>query len=128
MKKRELYMSLCEGRHEIAQAVDGAVFKRDLTFDNIGYLESEALGSIWCAAFTHYRNGDNGYLACDPDGKAGTEYNLYLCHDLLLNLYVTGFTPALIAVLNMCRVEGLSVRCWHYDRDIDDYIPQDVVI
>lgn len=43
-----------------------------------------------------------------------------------LDLYVTGLTPALIAVLNVCRLNGTRVTLFHFNRETGDYFPQDV--
>jgi hypothetical protein len=43
-----------------------------------------------------------------------------------LNLYVTGLTVALIAVLNVCHRNGILVTLYHYNRDTDSYYPQTV--
>lgn len=41
-----------------------------------------------------------------------------------LQLYVTGLTPALIAVLNVCHRNGTLVTLYHFNRDTGDYFPQ----
>ena len=41
-----------------------------------------------------------------------------------LHLYVTGFTPALVEVLNWCSIEDVSVTLYHFNRDTNDYVPQ----
>lgn len=45
-----------------------------------------------------------------------------------LHLYVTGLTVALVAVLNVCRREGILVTLWHYNRDTGKYYPQSVAL
>lgn len=41
-----------------------------------------------------------------------------------LDLYVTGLTPALIAVLNVCRRNETAVTLFHFNRETGDYFPQ----
>lgn len=41
-----------------------------------------------------------------------------------LDLYVTGLTPALIAVLNVCRRNDIMVTLYHFNRETGDYFPQ----
>lgn len=48
------------------------------------------------------------------------------CLDDGLDLYVTGLSTALIAVIRACIVQQVSLCCWHYDRDNDTYVPQNV--
>lgn len=43
-----------------------------------------------------------------------------------LNLYVTGLTVALIAVLNVARELNIKVTLWHYNRETNDYYYQEV--
>ncbi|OQA07947.1 MAG: hypothetical protein BWY65_01678 [Firmicutes bacterium ADurb.Bin373] len=43
-----------------------------------------------------------------------------------LDLYVTGLTVALVAVINYCRQAGISLTLWHFDRESGDYYPQPV--
>lgn len=48
---------------------------------------------------------------------------------VVLQVYVTGFSPALVSLLNMhnryCKT--LSVVLWHYDLNTKAYIPQKVI-
>lgn len=47
--------------------------------------------------------------------------------DLALNgldLYVTGLTPAVVAVIRQCINNAIELRLWHYDRSVDDYVCQ----
>lgn len=41
-----------------------------------------------------------------------------------LNLYVTGLTVALVAVLNACRTLDIDVTLYHFDRISGTYYPQ----
>ena len=43
-----------------------------------------------------------------------------------LNLYVTGLSVALVAVINVCHRERIMLTLWHYDRESGDYYPQSV--
>lgn len=43
-----------------------------------------------------------------------------------LNLYVTGLSVALVAVINVCHREDIMLTLWHYDRDSGNYYPQSV--
>ena len=87
-------MALCEGRHPIPQATDGAIFGNTLNPLDVNGLEETAFQKL--------------------EGVKS------------LNLYVTGLTVALVAVLNVCRREGILVTLWHYNRDTNSYYPQPV--
>lgn len=41
-----------------------------------------------------------------------------------INLYVTGLTVALVAVINVCRVYHVKLILWHYNKDTNRYFPQ----
>lgn len=43
-----------------------------------------------------------------------------------LNLYVTGLTVALIAVLNATKELNIKVTLWHFDRESNEYYKQEV--
>ena len=90
----EVYMSLCEGRHEIPQAIDGSIFGTELDPLDLTGMEREAAEQLR-GVFT-------------------------------LNLYVTGLTVALIAVLNVCREQKIKVTLYHYNRETEKYYPQEV--
>lgn len=88
-------MALCEGRHAIPDATDGAIFETEIadptdtcTLEEVAFRKLEGLKS--------------------------------------LNLYVTGLTVALIAVLNVCRRENIIVTLWHFNRDTGKYFAQTV--
>jgi hypothetical protein len=90
----EVYISLCEGRHEIPQAIDGSIFGTELDPLDLSGMEREAAEQLR-GVFT-------------------------------LNLYVTGLTVALVAVLNVCREQKIKVTLYHYNRETGDYYPQEV--
>lgn len=90
----EVFMSLCEGRHEIPEAIDGSIFGNTLNPTDIAGMETEAKKQLGC-----------------------------ICK---LNLYVTGLTVALVAVLNVCREKHIAVTLYHFDRETGSYYPQEV--
>lgn len=90
----EVYMALCEGRHEIPQAIDGSIFGTELDPLDLAGMETEAKKQL------------HGVVK--------------------LNLYVTGLTVALIAVLNVCREEHIKVTLYHFNRETGEYYPQEV--
>lgn len=120
----ELNMVLCAGRHEVPAAVDGAVFKEIANIKNVKFLESTAFNSIWNAAYRRALAGEIGFLVeCGETFDSGFAFS----DKVKLNLYVTGLTVALIAVLNMCRSENIPVTLFHYDRETGEYFKQEVV-
>lgn len=44
-----------------------------------------------------------------------------------LDLYVTGLSVALVAVINACRVRHVPLTLWHFNRETNDYYTQMVL-
>ena len=58
-------------------------------------------------------------------------YMRMLAHEVLyetkeLDLYVTGLTVALVTVINYCLYNHIALTLYHYDREYDNYYPQEV--
>lgn len=115
---RTLNLSLCEGRHSIPQASDGSIFREipERLMTDPALLEEAAFGRLW--SIEHAKGLD---LLDDTE-----LYCSGLNPRVPINLYVTGLTVALVAVLNVCRREGVTVTLWHYNRDTGKYFPQSV--
>lgn len=100
-----LNMELCSGRHPIPQAVDGAFYPE--TVYNVtcpDELEQHAAEVLRKKT----SNGDFREIFC-------------------VNLYVTGLTVCLVAVLNVCRKANIKVALWHYDKYTGSYFKQETV-
>lgn len=93
---RFAHVALCESRHEIPQAVDGAIFGQSVDPTAPLKLELEARRVI---------------------ETSGVEF---------LTVYVTGLSVALVAVINACHSLGVCLTLMHYDRDSGEYYPQPV--
>lgn len=87
-------MCLCEARHNIPEATEGAIYPNSINPLDVCGLEEYALNKL------------QGVKA--------------------LNLYVTGLSVALVAVINVCHREGIMLTLWHYNRDNGEYYPQTV--
>ena len=99
----ELFLELCRGRHEVPLAKDGALFPYKVE-------DIEAVSSLEEMASKHI-----AYLI----SKKGKKIRK-------VNIFVTGFTPALIAGMNACRNMGLAVKLWHFNFKTGQYFPQEV--
>ena len=95
---KNLKMQLCLGRHDCPDAVDGAIFP--VVVENIH--DYEALYETAARAIP----------------LAGCRR---------LTVYVTGLTPCLCAVVNVCYARGIMLTCAHYDRDTGTYKMQHVL-
>lgn len=89
--------ALCEGRHEIPQAKDGAIFP-SIVKPVVDELEAYADKFV----YNHFLQGQT------------------------MHLYTTGLTMALLAVLNACKKHSIHVVVFHYNRDTGDYDPQEI--
>ncbi len=86
-------MESSKGRHDIPQAVDGAVYPMVISdMTNGAALEATAREKL-----------------------QGVDS---------LSLYVTGYTPATLAIVKVCRELGIDLVCFHYDRESGSYWPQ----
>lgn len=130
--ENKLYMALCEGRHDIPDAVDGAIFPAvipDVT--DVRGLEVAAEAAIARAALAHYRAGESQYLPTAKYANAVEKGGGFPCVDVApgfsLVLYVTGLTVATVAVINVCLHVGISLTLMHFNQANGDYYSQEVM-
>ena len=115
----KLNVALCKGRHEIPQATDGAIFPMEIgDVTNVGGLEDTAFFNT-CSILQ-----DKGIRVDMPDFD-GTNMPSII-NNVHINLYVTGLTVALIAFLNTMCNQDVTITLWHYNRETNDYYPQEV--
>lgn len=94
--REELHVGLCKGRHEIHQVGD------DYVFDEIA-----------------------NPMDFPRLGKKATEWLLHVDKGVRIYLYVTGFTPALVAVINAVSLtKANNLELMHFDRDSNSYKAQ----
>jgi hypothetical protein len=98
---RELNMGLCLGRHEIKEVTDCYFFPNEVDPTKPELLEIASNAVIEALIKAH--------------------------KEVKINLYVTGLTVSLIAVLNSCKKHGVSITLFHFNRDTNTYFPQQVV-
>lgn len=126
---KKLKLMLCAGRHSIPDAVDGSIFSSEIyDVTAVDKLEMKAYYGIWNACFRHHKNNESGFLKSDDDWDGSDAEPLIICRPLHIDLYVTGLTVALVAVINCCAKEGIDLKLWHFNRDTGEYYPQDVMI
>lgn len=113
-----LNMMVCEGRHNIPQAIDGSCFPKEIPskiLKNPKLLEDMAFGRIWNAC---YRKTKEGEPMLDENDR--------IFFGIKLNLYVTGLTVAVISAIKAAQNEGMDVVLWHFDKDSESYYPQKI--
>ena len=122
-----LNFALVDSRHEIPMANNGAILSqidinRALAYLNKGKATLFA-HILEVAAFNRTFNicKANGLTWVDSVWDGDDMTPEYLPKDIVINLYVTGFTPALIAVINMCKYNNITLNTWHYNKDSGDY-------
>ena len=117
-----LNMGLCEGSN-IPQAEDGFIFESISDPTNTLRLEECAFLAIWkkCMKLGHAMSIVPGWDGEDVTRKILNPSNLHI------NLYFTKVTSALIAVLNVCHREGITVTLWHFDIIDKIYYPVDIL-
>ena len=95
-----LSMALCQGRHSIPQATDGSIFGNEVDPLDVQGLEKTAFSVL--SAY----NAEADFV--------------------VLDLYVTGLTVALIAVVNVCQQLNIVLRLKHFNRETGEYYTQEV--
>lgn len=140
MKNRtSLHMALCEGRHSIPDAIDGAIFPeavKDMT--DTRKLEETAETAIVGAFLARCRAPLVRLGIWEQTRLPGVKYakevakmGPFPCsgigekYDLVL--YVTGLSVALTAVINVCQRNDIALTLMHYDQGNGGYYPQEVM-
>ncbi len=103
------------------EVVTGSVFGNECDFD-LGNLETIA------AEFIEREFGKSEISPWNaPACYASWHDSEFFRIDGELVVYVTGFTPALVALINVCRKVGMSkLTLMHFDRNSGEYVPQNV--
>lgn len=122
-----LNFALVDSRHEIPMANNGAILSQTDINRALAYL-NKGKATLFAhilevAAFNRTFNicKANGLTWVDSEWDGDDMTPEYLPKDIVINLYVTGFTPALIAVINMCKCNNITLNTWHYNKDSGDY-------
>ena len=122
-----LNFALIDSRHEIPMANNGAILSQsdiDKALTALSKGKEQLFAHILeTAAFNRI------FSICKANGLTYVDYWYdgddmtpeYLPKELIINLYVTGFTPALIAVINMCKDNNIILNTWHYNKNSGNY-------
>ena len=62
-------------------------------------------------------------IALNSTGAGDEEIFVGYTH---INLYVTGLSQALAAVIAMCAINGVPLTLYHFNKDTGDYYPQTI--
>ena len=109
--KRTLNVMTCEGRHPIPKADDGGIFPTVIERPTDGEWMRE-----------HAEKALYELFECDPEFDSLTDPESFK-----VNLYVTGFTPATLAIVATCVRHSIPLTCWHYDAATGNYWAQPFV-
>lgn len=108
----KISVGLCKGRHEMP--VKNFVFNGELNPTDISEINSQA--RKWLTTLNKRFSKSTGR-------------NLEDCTRVEVEIYVTGLTVALIEVINVLRLslgDTVSITLKHFDREANDYFPQQV--
>ena len=97
----EIFCGLIRGRHSVPAEITDFVFDQDIPQNHI--CDSAYMESI-CT----------DYL--DAVGSADS-----------VNVYVTGFTPAMLALIKVCNARRIHVNAYNYDREGKTFWRQEVI-
>ena len=108
-----LNVGLAENRHSIPEATDGFIFKEWTPHSEniVSMLHDKAYKKILQIA----------------KRKGFVDIEVNKIKDVHINLYVTGLTVALIAVLNAMSDEDVTITLWHWDKYKKAFYKQDVL-
>lgn len=117
---KHLKLGLISGRHEMPADIEGFVYETVQDPTDVKALTDFASERL---------------IKLFPDVEVGLTYlpnqadytDIVICKRGHLDLYVTGLTVALVAVLNACRCLGIQVTLYHYNRDTGTYFSQPVL-
>lgn len=117
MKELTIILGLCKGRHEMP--VEDYIFEQEINPTDVSGITDVAYSKLRelypeCRVVT----------TCMPNQADYTDVPVYKRGHL--DLYATGLTVALIAVINVCKSLGIDVVLYHYDRESGEYYPQHV--
>lgn len=87
-------IALCEGRHQMPEGVEGAIFPNAVNPTDLEGLDRIAEDFV------------DSHL------------------DMEIDLYVTGLTVALVSVIKACHNKPIALTLYHFNRDSGDYYPQ----
>ena len=96
--ENKISLGLCQGRHSIPQ-VQNYIFSQEVNPLDVDGLTRQAV-------ITLFELKKQGITA--------------------INLYVTGLTVALVAVINAAITHGITLILWHFDRETGSYYPQEL--
>lgn len=98
MENNKINLGLCQGRHSIPQ-VSSYIFAQEVNPLDVDGLTRQAIVTL---------------LELKKQGIT------------TIDLYVTGLTVALVAVINAAITHGITLICWHFDRESGNYYPQEL--
>jgi len=96
--KRIKKVVLCDGRHDVPQATDGAIFPHTVRLSDLHEVDEVA---------------DRFVCQCHCNGDA-------------LQVYCTGVQYPLVAVINACLKRDVKLTLMHFDPNTKTYYPQQV--
>lgn len=102
MREKKVVFGLIEGRQEIKEV-------REYIFPSTFFVED---GSM----FDFKRSAEQVHNVLKDVVNPGDR----------VDVYVTGPTPALTAVISYASATHLKLVLWHYNRESDCYVPQDI--
>lgn len=99
-KTDEIICGLIKGRHAVPDHVSFFVFDSDIPQSHV--CDSAYMERI-CTSFLRQH---------EPSA---------------VSVYITGFTPALLALVKVCKQRGVGLTAYNYDREGRKFWPQEVL-
>ena len=119
---KKLLLGLVKGRHPLP--VEDYIFQEIKNVMDFSTLEEEAFKKL----LPYVEKCD---LVESESPSCYMDYPdvPFIKNDIELNIYVTGLTPATLAVINACRrLVVREINFYHYDREKNEYKKQTVTL
>lgn len=115
---KQVKLGLVAGRHDMP--VEEYVFENIFNPTDVDGLYKDAYSKLYKLFSGSYKTSIVTHLN-DADAYSPRKYRGHV------DLYVSGLTTALIAVINAANVLDIHLTLWHYDRDSEEYYPQEII-
>ncbi len=118
----KLITALCSSRHPMP--VEDAILPHEVSPMDFKRLEVQVFFGLSRLASKH---GMVRWVSSPDPDSWGADIVEPINDIAEVHCYVTGLTSAVVALIKVCRDEGISLTLLHYDRESGEYLPQKVL-
>jgi len=119
---KKLVAALCASRHPMP--VEDAILPHEVDPMAFDRLERQVFVGLSRLASKH---GMVRWVSSPDPDSWGADMVEPINDIAEVHCYVTGLTSAVVALVKVCRDEGISLTLLHHDRESGEYLPQKVL-